>query len=155
MASINLGRFQSSEKFESIEKHPEVEIIPNPPEWKYVEQLLSKKLIPEPTPKVEYPSGWKPQDPEKYKELPYFVSRTRNHMMPVYLKIGHRGLRRRTYIRNIEGDIWQAEKDFVQVIQKRIGQCPVYTQINEMNRQIIIRGDYVTLIQKYLYSRGL
>lgn len=150
------GRFQSSEKFQGVEQHPKVEVIENPPEWKYVEHLLGKKLIPEPTAnKNEYPSGWQPQNPEKYKELPYFVKRTKNHMLPIYLRIGFRGNRRLTTIRNIEGDIWQLEKDCINVIQQRIRNNPVYTQINEMNRSIKIKGDYVTLIQKYFYNKGL
>jgi large subunit ribosomal protein L49 len=117
--------------------------------------LLGKKLIPVPTSKAEYPSGWKPQDPEKYKELPYYIKRSRNHLLPVYLAIHFRGMRRRTYVRNIEGNIWQAEKDLVGAIQARIGNLPVFTQINEMNRYIIIKGDYVTLLQKFLYAKGL
>lgn len=155
MAATKFGRFQSSEKFEGIDKHPEVEIIHNPPEWKYVEQLLGKKLIPQPEPKAEYPSGWKPQDPEKYKKLPYFVRRTKNQMVPIYLKIQFRGMRRHTYIKNIEGDIWKAESDFIQIIKERIGNLPVYSQINEMNGLIRIKGDYVTLLQKYLLTQGL
>lgn len=117
--------------------------------------MLGKKLIPQPELKTEYPSGWKPQDPEKYKELPYYIKRSKNHLLPVYLKVQFRGMRRRTYVKFIEGDIWQAEKDFVQAIQERIGKLPVFTQINEMNRQIIIKGDYVTLLQKFLYNKGL
>ena len=84
---IKNGRFQSSEKFEGIEKHPEVEVIKNPPEWKYVEELLGLKFVPTPDEKPEYPSGWKPQDPELYKQLPYYIKRTKNHMLPVFLEI--------------------------------------------------------------------
>lgn len=151
----NFGRFQSSEKFEGIDKHPEVEIISNPPEWKYVEELLGKKLVPLPEKKEEYPSGWQPQDPKKYKQLPYYIRRSRNHMVPVYLRIKFRGTQRRTVIKNIEGDIWKANEEFIKAIKARIGNNPVYTQINEMHGVIKIKGDYVTLIQKYLLDKGL
>ncbi|KAG5680262.1 hypothetical protein PVAND_009781 [Polypedilum vanderplanki] len=153
--SIKCGRFKSSEKFQGIQNHPNVEVIENPPEWKYVEHLLGSKLIPQPETKSEYPSGWQPQNPEKYKELPYFIKRTRNFMLPVYLDVTFRGTRRKTFIKNIEGDIWKLEQDLIDVIKQRIGNNPVYSQINEMNRSITIKGDYVTLIQKYLYSIGL
>lgn len=132
-----------------------MEIIANPPEWKYVEQLIGKKLIPKPEIKAEYPSGWKPQDPELYKQLPYYIRRSRNHMVPIYLDISYRGMRRLTIIRNIEGDIWQLEEDFKHAIRNRIGNNPVYTQINEMHGIIKIKGDYVTLLQKYVLNKGL
>jgi large subunit ribosomal protein L49 len=152
---INCGRFKTSEKFQGVEHHPEVEVITNPPEWKYVEDLLGKKLVPLPETKKEYPSGWQPPNPEKYKSLPYFVKRTRNYMLPVFLNITFRGDRRRTFIKNIEGDIWQLEQDLHKIIRDRIGNNPVYSQINEMNRSITIKGDYVTLVQKHFYRQGL
>lgn len=152
---IKCGRFIGSEKFQGVDHHPQVEVINNPPEWKYVEEALGKTLIPLPKIKEEYPSGWQPQNPEKYKDLPYFLKRTRNFMLPVYLDISYRGTRRLTYVRKIEGDIWKLEQDLVRVIRERIGNNPVFSQINEMNRTIKIKGDYVTLIQKYLYTKGL
>lgn len=130
-------------------------MIKNPPEWKYVEDLLGKKLIPQPEPKREFSSGWQPQDPAKYKDLPYFVKRTRNHMLPVYLDITFRGSRRITFIKNIEGDIWKLEQECIDLIKSKTNNNPQYSQINEMNRTIKIKGDYVILIQKYLYSKGL
>lgn len=153
---IKYGRFQSSEKFQGIQNHPEVEVIRNPPEWKYVEELLGMKFVPTPDVKAEYPSGWKPQDPETYKHLPYYVKRTKNHMLPVFLDIKHRGFRRLTFIKHIEGDIWQLEKEVVEIIKERLNKdSPVYTQINEMTGMIKIKGDYVTLVQKYLLNKGL
>jgi large subunit ribosomal protein L49 len=132
-----------------------VQVIEDPPEWKYVEYLLGNPLIPVPEKKEAYPSGWQPQDPEKYKHLPYYTKRTRNHMLPIFLTVKHRGSRRDTWIRHIEGDIWQLEQDCVKVIKERIGNNPVYSQINEMNRFIKIKGDYVTLLQKFFYRNGL
>ena len=152
---LKCGRFRSSEYFQGSEHHPEVEVIKNPPEWKYVEHLIEKKLIPQPEFKAEYSSGWQPQDPEKYKDLSYFIKRTRNHMLPVYLRITYRGNRRITFIKYIEGDIWKLEQECIDLIKSKTSNNPQYSQINEMNRTIKIKGDYVTLIQKYLYSKGL
>lgn len=126
----------------------------NPPEWKYVEELLGYQTIPKPTSKSEYPSGWCPPDPSKNKNLPYFIARTRNFMVPAYLHVGFRGYRRTTQVKHIEGDIWKLEQDLRNLIQGRTKK-PCYSRINEMNRTIVFKGDYVTLIQKYLYTLGL
>ncbi len=150
-----LSSFRTSEKFENIDAHPRVEVIKNPPEWKYIEELLGPKTIPAPVPKEEYPSGWQPQDPAKYKKLPYYIRRSRSHMLPIYLHTKYQGMRRLTIIRHIEGDIWRAQKDFEAFIKTRIGNNPVYVYVNEMNGQIKIKGDYVTLLRKFFYSNGL
>lgn len=145
--------YRTSEVFEGIEKHPEVEVIKNPPEWKYVERLIGSTTIPRPVVKAEYPSGWTAPDPAKYKDLPYFIERTKNFMHPVYLEITFRGHRRVTRIKNIEGDIWKLEEDLHKVIEKRVGHR-VFSQINEMNRQIRYKGDFVTIIEKFLRDNG-
>lgn len=134
--------------------HPEVEVIQNPPEWKYVEQLIGLPTISPPKMKAEYPSGWTPPNPEKFKLLPYFVERTRNFMVPVYLLITFRGQRRVTKVRNIEGDIWKLESELHALIEKKSGK-KAYSRVNEMNREIRFKGDFVTLVQKYLISKGL
>lgn len=128
-------------------------MIKNPPEWKYVEQLIGTNIIPKPTVKAEYPSGWTPPDPSKHKGLPYFVERTKNFMFPVYLHLTFRGQRRITVIKFIEGDIWKLEQDLNQLIEQRVGQR-VFSQINEMNRNIRFKGDFVTLIEKFLRDKG-
>lgn len=75
-------------------------------------------------------------------------------MLPVYLVIRFRGQRRVTKIKNIEGNIWRLEQELHQLIEDRVGKR-IYSRINEMNRQIVFKGDYVTLVQKYLLDRGL
>lgn len=151
---LRLSSFKSSQQFEDIDKHPKVEVIQNPPEWKYVERLLGNKLIPKPTIKAEYPSGWAPPDPTRFKDLPYFVKRTRNYMLPVYLEIAFRGQRHISMLKNIEGDIWKLEEELHRMLENKIGKR-IFSRINEMNRTIKFKGDYVTLIQKYLLSKGL
>lgn len=140
--------------FTSIDQHPEVEVVQNPPEWKYVEDLLGAKTIPKPAVKTSYPSGWTPPDAEKLEKLQYFVARTKNFMVPVYLEITFRGTRRCSIVKNIEGNIWQLEEELAELIERKSNK-PCYSRINEMNRQIKFKGDFVTLIQKYLVSKGL
>lgn len=140
--------------FQGVEKHPEVEVIKNPPEWKYVEELIGQSTIPLPLVKSEYPSGWTPPNPAKYKKLPYFVARSKNFMVPVYLQIKFNGLSRRSILKNVEGDIWKLEKELHELIERKANRR-VFSRINEMNRQIMFKGDYVMLIEKYLISKGL
>jgi large subunit ribosomal protein L49 len=52
--------YQSSKPIGPPSLYTDVEISRSPEEWKFVERLLPKTFIPEPTPKSEYPSGWKP-----------------------------------------------------------------------------------------------
>ncbi|CAO1408783.1 unnamed protein product [Diamesa serratosioi] len=146
--------FRSSEKFLGVDKHPEVEIVQNAPEWKYVEQLLGERVIPQPIKKSEYPSGWTLPNPELFKSLPYYVERTKNFMLPVYMDITFRGQRRITIVRKIEGDIWKLEEELKQMIGDKVKK-PIFTQVNEMNRQISFKGDYVSLVQEFLISKGL
>lgn len=131
-----------------------MEVVQNPPEWKYVEELLGASTIPKPKVKASYPSGWSPPDLEKVKKLPYFVTRTKNFMLPVYLEITYRGTRRCSILKNIEGDIWKLEEELSELIERKSNK-PCYSRVNEMNRQIKFKGDFVTLIQKYLASKGL
>lgn len=140
--------------FKGYENHPDVEVVQNPPEWKYVEHLLGPTTIPIPTVKAEYPSGWCPPDPARYKDLPYYVARSRNFMYPVYLVITFRGQRRCTVVRQIEGDIWKLEAELHKMIEKRVGK-KIYSQVNEMNRKIVFKGDYVTLVTKFFREQGL
>lgn len=151
---VRYSSFRSSEAIGNIEEnHPKVEILRNPIEWKYVESILAKQIVPEPEQKTEYPSGWKPQS-NNTNELAYFVGRTKNHMIPVYLHATYRGTRRITKLRKIQGDIWKLEEELHKVIEDRIGK-KIATRINEMSGQIWFKGDYVNIIKEYLLAKGL
>ncbi|XP_055376282.1 probable 39S ribosomal protein L49, mitochondrial [Condylostylus longicornis] len=144
--------FRSSNNVRDINEYPEVEILKNPPEWKYVNMLLKQPVVPKPTSKAEYPSGWTPAtaNPSNVK---YFINRTRNYMIPVYLKTAYRGQRRLTLIRKIEGDIWLFEKDIRQHVESNIGKICA-TRVNELCGQITIYGDHVNLVRSFLISKG-
>lgn len=131
---------------------PNVEIVKNPPEWEYVERLFPPLTVPQPTPKAEYPSGWTPQKPEAFKQ-PYFIPRSRNYMVPVYLLIDYRGTRKRTAVKSIQGDIWQLNSDIMQHIETYMAKKE-RSRVNEFTQQIIINGDYVNLVRDYLLSKG-
>jgi large subunit ribosomal protein L49 len=149
---VRQGSFRGSNQVAPLDQYPEVEVVKNPPEWKFVERLLSSNVIPQPAEKPNYPSGWQPQNIAQ--PSPYTISRTKNHMLPLYLCRTHRGQRRITKVRRIEGDIWALEADLRAVVEKRL-QKRINTRVNEMSGQIELRGDFVTIVEEFLQKRGL
>lgn len=129
------------------------EVSKNPNEWKYVESILPPKVIPQPKPLAEYPSGWKPQE-NITEDLPFYITRTKNHMIPVYLKISQRGTKRLTYVKKIQGDIWLMEKKLLEFLQREEIR-PIRSQVNELARHICFHGDYVNAIKYYLMKNNL
>lgn len=110
-------------------------------------------LIPEPPVKSTYPSGWKPQEKDAV-DKPYFVERTKNHMLPVYMVVLQRGIRRLTYIKKIKGDIWLLEKEIRAFLQKGT-IIPIRLQVHEFAGYICINGDHVNAIKHFLTKKGL
>ncbi|CAD7087126.1 unnamed protein product [Hermetia illucens] len=147
--------FRSSPLVRDLQEYPEVEIVRNPPEWKYVERLLRPQTVPIPPKKVEtLPSGWKPQRTYDPKSDKYFVRRTKNHMVPVYLMKTYRGMRQVTLIRYVLGDIWALEKDLRKVVEASQDGKVCASRVNEMSGQITFHGDYVDVVKKYLEEQG-
>ncbi|GLH10601.1 Uncharacterized protein GBIM_15529 [Gryllus bimaculatus] len=124
----------------------------DPEEWKYVERLIPPVVVPEPVLRDSYPSGWIPPTDESLK-YPYFIGRSKNHMPSVYLRIGHRGIGKRTFIRKIKGDIWALERDLKEYLVEKTGKI-IITQVNEMCGYIVFRGDYVLLCLDWVKSKG-
>lgn len=128
------------------------EISKSPEEWKWVERLLPPKIVPQPKPKTEYPSGWKPPS-DAALSLPYFVKRNKNHMLPVHLNISYRGQRRITVIRNIRGDIWLMERELREYLEPIIKK-PIITMVHEVCCSIKIKGDVYLPVEQWLYQKG-
>lgn len=118
-----------------------------------MERILPPTVVPNFKVKESYPSGWVPQSPDAVK-LPYFVERTKNHMMPVYLKLSFRNIRRLTLVRKIKGDIWLLEKELREFLQKD-NYVPLRSQVNEFIGIITFHGDHVNAIKYYLTKKGL
>lgn len=154
--AARFSSFVSSEKVASVDAYPEVEVVHNPPEWKYVERLLPKLMVPKFEKKSEYPSGWKPPsvDLKDIDRLKYFVSRSRNHNMPVYLERTFRGQRRVTVVKHVQGNIWELEKELRAVVEKARNGKLCATRVNEMSGQVRIHGDYEDVVREYLKSKG-
>ncbi|XP_017065019.1 probable 39S ribosomal protein L49, mitochondrial [Drosophila eugracilis] len=148
-----LSSFRSSREVQELDKYPDVEVLTNPPEWRFVERLLPAETVPQPAEKSKYPSGWQPQK-ENGSELGYYVGRTKNHMVPVYLHTKFRGQRRITVVRRVQGDIWSLEKDLRAVVEKSRNGKLCATRINELSGQIHFHGDHVDLLRDYLKEKG-
>ncbi|XP_031849251.1 mitochondrial ribosomal protein L49 [Nomia melanderi] len=147
------GTYKSSPEYDENLKYADYEVTRDPEEWKYVKRLLKPKLIPEP--KFEnksYPSGWKPPT-SKPGDHPYYVQRTKNYMLPVYLEISFRGLRRITTIKKIQGDIWTLEAELKQYLETATNKI-IGIRINELTGEIKLRGDYVSLVKEWMHSKG-
>ncbi|XP_054263152.1 probable 39S ribosomal protein L49, mitochondrial [Macrosteles quadrilineatus] len=150
---VRCGSYKNSKPVGDPSEYTDYEIVKNPEEWKYVERLLPKKWIPIPTQKESYPSGWVPPkaDPEKAS---YFVERSRNHMLPIYLVISERGMKRETKIMRIEGDIWRLSEEIVEHLLPLTGHKTIGCKVEEIKRKITLRGDFVEYTKAFLLDKG-
>lgn len=128
------------------------EITNDPLEWKHVENVLPPLVVPDPKPKNEYPSGWKPPA-NNLGEQPYYVERTKNHMMPVYMQTSHRNTRRLTHVKKIKGDIWLLHNELKEFLQKE-SVVPIRSQVHEFAGKLCFHGDHVNAIKYYLTQKG-
>ncbi|XP_034255152.1 probable 39S ribosomal protein L49, mitochondrial [Thrips palmi] len=152
---VRYARFKSSPLISKDEsQYTGFEISRSPEEWKFVQNLLPALTVPEPKPKPEYPSGWRPQ--KAPANSVYFIQRTANHMLPVYMRrSGPRGQSVRTVVRYVQGDVWQLERDLRAMLQRVYpDELVITTQVNEVAGQVVVRGDFVSAVREYLLSEG-
>ncbi|KAF6022861.1 MRPL49 [Bugula neritina] len=143
-------------------KHPNYayEVSKDPAEWKYVEHLLPKSFVPEvPGSSLHHyptPSGWVPQQEEKYAKLPYYISRTKNHQMPIYIKERTDSPLKFTHIGNISGNIWALDADIRELLEasKTDPNYLVLTQVHEPGRFIRVKGVHADTIAQFLIDKG-
>uniref|UniRef100_A0A6B2EEY0 Large ribosomal subunit protein mL49 n=1 Tax=Phlebotomus kandelakii TaxID=1109342 RepID=A0A6B2EEY0_9DIPT len=151
-SQVRHSSFRSSPQFGQLDDHPPVEIAKNPPEWKFVERLLGPDAVPAPKFRTNYPSGWRPQQPDA-ASCEYFIARTRNHMLPVYMVEKFRGSKKVTVVRKIEGNIWKLEEELRAVVEQAAGK-KVLSRVNEMSGQIKFTGAFVNVIKDYIQEKG-
>ena len=149
-------------------------------EFKYVEKILPSEIVPEPPVHESYPtpSGWMPPNYEKSSKLPYYVLRTRFHNFPIYLVEREGGSRKLVRIKNIHGNIWvtnskkisfknfilifflkQFDADLRKFIQESLEKyedkkLSIYSQVNEVQRQVLVKGHYHEYISKFFIECG-
>lgn len=153
---------EQSLKFENvardIDRHlpRDFEVSSNEEEWAYVQRLMPIKIVPQlsPAPSEDgsYPSGFvaprtKPGD------LPYHVSRTRNHMLPVYTVLNRPNLLVTTHISRCEGNLHELRKDLKQFLFDRYEQ-EFLSQTAELYGKVKFRGDFEQDFKEFLLSNG-
>lgn len=165
-------------------KLTDYEVSKDPNEWKFVERTFGLKYIPEPK-KFDgpAPSGWiQPKSnlythnllinfslqidynnvfllrfqTEEALKLPYFISRTKNHQQPVYLRIKIVRQVRDTVVKKIEGDIWQLQEDLKKYLTSKSKRYVVNIAccVDEMGGKLTFRGDHVNHIKNWMNEKG-
>ncbi|KAG8192603.1 hypothetical protein JTE90_017170 [Oedothorax gibbosus] len=119
--------------------------------WGYVERLFPKLRIPPPL-NATSPTGWR-APAEQVPDLPYFVERSKNHMLPVYENRVYKDRVLVTQVDTVKGDIWVFEQDLKQFLQKELGK-KVETHVNEIACFVNVKGSHVELIKGWLYDKG-
>ena len=129
-----------------------VKYIVSKEDFKWVQRVLPPSVIPDPPKHDTYPtpSGWSPPS-EIVPDLPYYISRTRYHCIPVFAK--KKKNVNFTLIENIEGDIWAFEKELIELIKPLMIYDPA-TQVHEVKRSVVIKGNFADLIKNFLLEKG-
>nr|CAH7713188.1 unnamed protein product [Callosobruchus chinensis] len=148
---VRPSSYDSSQFLEDLDVKVKYVVTKDPIDWSYVERALPPVVVPDPVKKGKYPSGWKPQA-ENLTHMPYFIERTKNHMIPVYLQRDRRNAKKTTYIRRIQGDIFKLHKELLEFLQKET-MYPIRSQVNEFAGIIQIAGDYVNAVKYWLEQR--
>ncbi|GFY28277.1 39S ribosomal protein L49, mitochondrial [Trichonephila clavipes] len=130
-------------------KYTGVEEVKN--RWHFVERLFPKLRIPQP-PQNYSTTGWK-ASAETVPNEPYFIERTRNHMLPVYESRVYKDRVLVTQVRKIQGDIWVFEQDLKNYLHEKLGE-EVESHVNEMCCFVNVKGRYVNEIKEWLYNKG-
>ncbi|VDL64403.1 unnamed protein product [Nippostrongylus brasiliensis] len=132
-------------------------------DWSFVERLMPHEVVP-PLPVHESyptPSGWQPpRDPPP--NLPYYVRRRRDHMLPLYLSLKKDLLNEKTLdidhvelvtLKGVDGDVFACESDLRKFLEAELGR-PVATHVDELKGRIVVKGADRSLIEKFLFSQG-
>lgn len=75
-------------------------------------------------------------------------------MLPVYLQISDRGMRRITVIRRIEGDLWKLGDELAQYLKPKMYYSTIGVKVDELKRAIFLRGDYFEYTKRFLSDKG-
>ncbi|XP_001844403.2 probable 39S ribosomal protein L49, mitochondrial [Culex quinquefasciatus] len=149
--SVRQSSFRSSEPVGDLGQFPEVEVEESTG-MEARRAVTCSRIVPKPLAQADYPSGWKPPMAATVDKK-YFVARTKNFMLPVYLRRSFRGQRIVTAVRRIDGDIWLLEAELRYLIEKKLNK-QIITRVNEMNGQIEFKGDFVTIVEGFLAEKG-
>ena len=144
------------------EKYTIPDVIEAKEDFLFVEKLLPASVIPDPPNHESYPtpSGWLPVDVAKSSKWPYYVLRTRFHQYPIYAEERNGGSRKLTRIKNVHGDIWAFDTDLRKYIEDYLVthenkiRRTIYSQVNEVQRHVLVKGHYQEIVNTFLIEKG-
>jgi len=134
----------------------------NPEEWKYVDRLVEaakSKTVPVPKLDSVAASGFL-MPLAKPKDYTYFVRRTLNHMLPVYvskLAVDNNGASDKgitiTSVKKVEGDVFKLREDLCEFLLQRYEQ-EFISQPDELRQKVVFRGNFESDFKDFLKLRG-
>lgn len=92
-------------------------------------------------------------------DYPYFIERSKNHMLPVYFKrkmmqeYKDYWMEEVTILRRVRGDIWAVYEELKDLIQQE-RRCSIPCIVRESNSSIYFKGEHVYLIEQWLLKKG-
>lgn len=140
-------------------EYTKVRNIMTPVLWDYVERLARIKVPPKPETRKpgemkRLPSGFVPP-PETPPDLPYFIPRTRNFLLPVYYNLDSDPEECYTTVKQIAGDLWQLEEELRDHLEKLKGDRQrILTSVQETDARILFRGRHLHEIVDWLHEKG-
>lgn len=146
-------------KSEATKEYTGVRNITSPELWEYVERLARIKVAPsvarrkpneEPKP---LPSGFYPP-PDCPPDLPYFIPRTRNHLLPVYYILNSDPNKCVTTVHKIDGDLWQFERDLRTHLEEVKKLDKILTSVQETDARVEFKGRHLHEIVDWLHMKG-
>ena len=126
-----------------------------PERWFWVERLLPRPLAKRQTRdqlSAKTSSGFI-SPPPTAPELPYFVARTRNNLLPVYKIVEYRDQLAKTVVRKVTGDLWALEEELRSVIQL-LQEERILSSVNEGNGEIKFLGSFEKQLSDRLIELG-
>lgn len=147
-------------KSEGSQEYTETRNITTPQLWEYVERLARIKIAPEPIrrkanePVYTLPSGLVPP-PETPPDLPYFVCRTRNYLLPVYYNLDTDPEKCFTLVKQVAGDLWKLEEDLRTHLESLSSTSKrILSSVKETDGQVSFRGKHLRPVVDWLHSKG-
>lgn len=147
-------------KSETANEYTKVRNITTPELWSYVKKLARIRRAPEikrrkaDEPITPMPSGFIPP-PENPPDLPYFVARTRNFLLPVYYNLDSDPENCYTVVRKVTGDLWQLENDLRTYLESLTNsKRRILTSVHETDERVSFRGKYLQQVAKWLHEKG-
>lgn len=145
---------------DTAKEYTQVRNIATPELWAHVERLARLTVAPEikrrriDEPIVPMPSGFI-APPEHPPNKPYFIPRTRNHLLPVYYHLDSDPENCHTRVKQISGDLWQLERDLREHLESLDEKKRrILTSVQETDGMVQFRGRHIHQVVDWLHAQG-